>query len=228
MAHATRRAGRLVLALAVGACGRDAIVPSLNRSGHRGADRRRVRQLDLPAASRPPRHHLPSCGDRLLDNHEARDNTDCARQRNLSAAGRRQARHRQGVPCAADPGRRGAGQTGSRTRDPARLAFGCVPPSAELLLQQGSLTASATCLRATSAMQAGERTRGEVRLEECPVDESNRIGPEGGGAAIFRSSMSWERACLSAQYLGVMDRHLDEVMAFAKERRQFGKALGRH
>ena len=40
--------------------------------------------------------------------------------------------------------------------------------------------------------------------------------------------MSWERACLSAQYLGVMDRQLDEVMAFAKERRQFGKALGRH
>jgi alkylation response protein AidB-like acyl-CoA dehydrogenase len=77
-------------------------------------------------------------------------------------------------------------------------------------------------------MQAGERTWGEVRLEECPVDESNRIGPEGGGAAIFRSSMSWERACLSAQYLGVMDRQLDEVMAFAKERRQFGKALGRH
>ena len=68
----------------------------------------------------------------------------------------------------------------------------------------------------------------EVRLEECPVDESNRIGPEGGGAAIFRSSMSWERACLFAQYLGVMDRQLDEVVAFAKERRQFGKALGRH
>jgi alkylation response protein AidB-like acyl-CoA dehydrogenase len=68
----------------------------------------------------------------------------------------------------------------------------------------------------------------EVRLEDCPVDESNRVGPEGGGAAIFRSSMEWERACLFAQYLGVMDRQLDEVVAFAKRRRQFGKALGRH
>jgi alkylation response protein AidB-like acyl-CoA dehydrogenase len=68
----------------------------------------------------------------------------------------------------------------------------------------------------------------EVRFQDCPVDESSRIGDEGAGAAIFHSSMSWERACLFALYLGVMDRQLDEVVAFAKERRQFGKALGRH
>jgi alkylation response protein AidB-like acyl-CoA dehydrogenase len=68
----------------------------------------------------------------------------------------------------------------------------------------------------------------EVVLEDCPVDESNRVGPEGAGAAVFRSSMEWERACLFAQYLGVMDRQLEQVVAFAKERRQFGKALGRH
>jgi alkylation response protein AidB-like acyl-CoA dehydrogenase len=68
----------------------------------------------------------------------------------------------------------------------------------------------------------------EVTLEDCPVDESNRVGAEGAGAAIFRSSMDWERACLFAQYLGVMDRQLDEVVAFAKQRRQFGKAVGRH
>jgi alkylation response protein AidB-like acyl-CoA dehydrogenase len=40
--------------------------------------------------------------------------------------------------------------------------------------------------------------------------------------------MSWERACLFAQYLGVMDRQLEEVVAHARVRRQFGKALGRH
>jgi alkylation response protein AidB-like acyl-CoA dehydrogenase len=68
----------------------------------------------------------------------------------------------------------------------------------------------------------------EVRFDDCPVDESNRLGDEGAGAAIFHGSMSWERACLFALYLGVMDRQLDEVVAFAKERRQFGKALGRH
>jgi L-prolyl-PCP dehydrogenase len=68
----------------------------------------------------------------------------------------------------------------------------------------------------------------EVRFQDCPVDESSRLGDEGAGAAIFHGSMSWERACLFALYLGVMDRQLDEVVAFAKERRQFGKALGRH
>jgi alkylation response protein AidB-like acyl-CoA dehydrogenase len=68
----------------------------------------------------------------------------------------------------------------------------------------------------------------EVALEDCRVDQSNRVGVEGAGAAIFRSSMEWERACLFAQYLGVMDRQLEEVVAFAKQRRQFGKALGRH
>jgi alkylation response protein AidB-like acyl-CoA dehydrogenase len=68
----------------------------------------------------------------------------------------------------------------------------------------------------------------ELRLEDCPVDATNRVGPEGGGAVVFRSSMEWERACLFAQYLGVMDRQLEDVIAFARRRRQFGKALGRH
>jgi L-prolyl-PCP dehydrogenase len=68
----------------------------------------------------------------------------------------------------------------------------------------------------------------EVRLDDCPVDVTSRVGEEGAGAAVFQSSMAWERACLFAQYLGVMDRQLDEVVAFAKKRRQFGKALGRH
>jgi alkylation response protein AidB-like acyl-CoA dehydrogenase len=68
----------------------------------------------------------------------------------------------------------------------------------------------------------------EVRLQECPVEDVNRVGPVGGGAAVFHDSMAWERACLFAQYIGVMDRQLDDVVAFAKQRRQFGKALGRH
>jgi alkylation response protein AidB-like acyl-CoA dehydrogenase len=68
----------------------------------------------------------------------------------------------------------------------------------------------------------------EIRLEGCSASAANRVGEEGAGAAVFHSSMAWERACLFAQYLGVMDRQLDEVVAFAKERRQFGKSLGRH
>jgi alkylation response protein AidB-like acyl-CoA dehydrogenase len=68
----------------------------------------------------------------------------------------------------------------------------------------------------------------EVRLEDCLVPAGNRLGPEGGGAAIFRTSMDWERSCLFAQYLGVMERQVEELVAFAKRRRQFGRPLGRH
>jgi alkylation response protein AidB-like acyl-CoA dehydrogenase len=68
----------------------------------------------------------------------------------------------------------------------------------------------------------------ELRLEDCAVDERDRLGPEGAGAAVFRSSMDWERTCLFAQYLGVMDRQLDDVVSFARRRKQFGKPIGRH
>jgi alkylation response protein AidB-like acyl-CoA dehydrogenase len=68
----------------------------------------------------------------------------------------------------------------------------------------------------------------EVRLQDCVVAEADRLGPEGAGAEIFRHSMEWERACLFAQYIGVMDRQLDEVVAFVKRRRQNGRALARH
>jgi alkylation response protein AidB-like acyl-CoA dehydrogenase len=68
----------------------------------------------------------------------------------------------------------------------------------------------------------------EIALEDCRVPAVNRLGEEGAGAAIFSSSMSWERACLFAQYLGVMDRQLEDVVAHAKARRQFGKPIGRH
>ncbi len=66
-----------------------------------------------------------------------------------------------------------------------------------------------------------------IRFEDCPVPESRRVGAEGAGASIFSGSMEWERACLFAQYLGVMARQLDDVVAFAKQRRQFGKPIAR-
>ncbi len=40
--------------------------------------------------------------------------------------------------------------------------------------------------------------------------------------------MQWERACLFALYLGQMERQLEQTVAHAKERRQFGTPLGKH
>jgi alkylation response protein AidB-like acyl-CoA dehydrogenase len=68
----------------------------------------------------------------------------------------------------------------------------------------------------------------EIYFEDCFVDESRLLGEEGQGIAIFQSSMAWERGCLFAAYLGAMERDLHTAIAFAKERRQFGKPIGKN
>lgn len=68
----------------------------------------------------------------------------------------------------------------------------------------------------------------QISFESCYVPAANRLGREGQGAEIFTRSMQWERSCLFAAYLGQMERQLELTIAFAKERRQFGKALGKH
>jgi alkylation response protein AidB-like acyl-CoA dehydrogenase len=68
----------------------------------------------------------------------------------------------------------------------------------------------------------------EVYLEECRVPVTNRLGAEGQGARIFQISMQWERACLFASYIGMMERQLEQTIAYAQQRRQFGKAIGKN
>lgn len=68
---------------------------------------------------------------------------------------------------------------------------------------------------------------GEIRLTDCFVPEANRLGPEGAGVSIFTSSMDWERAFIFASHVGSMARQLDECVAFAREREQFGQPIGK-
>jgi alkylation response protein AidB-like acyl-CoA dehydrogenase len=67
-----------------------------------------------------------------------------------------------------------------------------------------------------------------VYFDDCVVPAAHVVGREGGGAAVFAASMVWERACLFAAYLGAMDRQLEDTLRFARERRQFGKAIAKH
>lgn len=67
----------------------------------------------------------------------------------------------------------------------------------------------------------------EVALEDVEVPASAMLGKKGGGAAIFNSEMEWERSCLFACHLGVMERQLERTVEYAKERRQFGQAIGK-
>jgi alkylation response protein AidB-like acyl-CoA dehydrogenase len=68
----------------------------------------------------------------------------------------------------------------------------------------------------------------QITFRDCRVPKSQLLGPEGAGARVFTSSMRWERACLFALYVGMMDRQLEETISYVRKRKQFGKALGRH
>jgi alkylation response protein AidB-like acyl-CoA dehydrogenase len=68
----------------------------------------------------------------------------------------------------------------------------------------------------------------QIYMEACRVPETCRLGEEGTGAATFKASMAWERACLFAAYVGSMDRQLEQTVAFAKSRKQFGRPIGKY
>ncbi|GAP63758.1 hypothetical protein ARMA_2181 [Ardenticatena maritima] len=68
---------------------------------------------------------------------------------------------------------------------------------------------------------------GEVFLDDVRIPAANRLGREGVGAAVFNSSMEYERACILASYVGVMERLLEESIAYARQRKQFGQPIGK-
>lgn len=68
---------------------------------------------------------------------------------------------------------------------------------------------------------------GRVRFGRCRLPSSCRLGGEGQGSAIFAHAMAWERACLFAAYIGVMDDQLERCAVHARTRRQFGRPIAR-
>jgi alkylation response protein AidB-like acyl-CoA dehydrogenase len=69
---------------------------------------------------------------------------------------------------------------------------------------------------------------GEVIFEDARVPVANRLGREGRGVEVFECSMEWERGCILASCLGVMRRQLEECVRHARERRQFGRPIGKN
>jgi alkylation response protein AidB-like acyl-CoA dehydrogenase len=67
-----------------------------------------------------------------------------------------------------------------------------------------------------------------VYFDDVRIPVEHRLGDEGQGADIFKSSMAWERACLFAAYVGIMDRSIDRCARFATERKQFRKPIARY
>nr|UNQ78283.1 acyl-CoA dehydrogenase family protein [Microbispora sp.] len=69
---------------------------------------------------------------------------------------------------------------------------------------------------------------GRVGFDGCRVPARYLLGEEGQGNAVFTHSMLWERACLFAGYIGLMDRQLTRCVEHARRRRQFGHAIGKY
>jgi alkylation response protein AidB-like acyl-CoA dehydrogenase len=67
----------------------------------------------------------------------------------------------------------------------------------------------------------------DVVLEDCFVPSSAVLGGRGHGGEIFQTSMRWERACIMASHVGLMRRTLGTCVAYARQRRQFGKPIGK-
>lgn len=68
----------------------------------------------------------------------------------------------------------------------------------------------------------------QVVFDNCRVPVEQRLGREGRGVGIFECSMEWERGCILASCLGVMQRQLDDCLEYARTRKQFGKPIGKN
>ena len=68
-------------------------------------------------------------------------------------------------------------------------------------------------------------TIAEVHLDHCRVDEKDRLGEEGEGFRIAMRALDSGRIGISAQAVGLAQGALDDAVAYAKERKQFGKPI---
>jgi len=68
---------------------------------------------------------------------------------------------------------------------------------------------------------------GELAFKDCEVPADHLVGEENGGVHVMMSGLNVERAVLAAIPLGIMDECLERSLAYAREREQFGKKIGR-
>jgi len=67
---------------------------------------------------------------------------------------------------------------------------------------------------------------GEIFFEECEIPVRNLLGGEGQGFNAMLHSLGWERIAF-APFVGLMEADLNACIAYAKERKQFGKPIAK-
>jgi alkylation response protein AidB-like acyl-CoA dehydrogenase len=71
----------------------------------------------------------------------------------------------------------------------------------------------------------GEETN-ELHLDDVRVPEEALLGTEGNGWIQLMAGLNKERVILAATSLGLAQRSFDDALAYAKERKQFGRPIG--
>jgi len=66
----------------------------------------------------------------------------------------------------------------------------------------------------------------ELTFEDCKVPVENRLGEEGKGLRIALTALDGGRIGIAAQALGIAQASLELATNYARERKQFGRAIG--
>ncbi|HEX3045335.1 MAG TPA: acyl-CoA dehydrogenase, partial [Bacillota bacterium] len=61
---------------------------------------------------------------------------------------------------------------------------------------------------------------GAIIFNNCFIPETNILGQKNSGKLIFMGAMEWERGCILAPEVGVMERRLRETIDYVKKREQ--------
>src|SRR4051812_6710989 len=72
----------------------------------------------------------------------------------------------------------------------------------------------------------GGQETNEIHLDDVRVPEDALLGSEGNGWLQLMAGLNNERVILGASALGLAQRAFDDALAYAKERRQFGRPIG--
>jgi alkylation response protein AidB-like acyl-CoA dehydrogenase len=89
-----------------------------------------------------------------------------------------------------------------------------------------SVPAEADGLEVRPIETMGGREVNDLFFTDCFVPAERLVGREGEGWTQLMAGLNNERLIISAQALGMAQRAFDDTLAYVKERRQFGRAVG--
>ena len=69
---------------------------------------------------------------------------------------------------------------------------------------------------------------GELAFQDVFVPDENLLGEENKGFYLIMANFQWERLLMALGAVGAMQRLLETTIAYAKERRAFGKPIASH